>query len=421
MLYFQIHRDKMKSPLLILLTVTLVSGQCLNDSTSEPVTTEKVTGLANGSSEFAVALFKAHFAKQQQSSTGNIFISPLSIWSALTLTYFGSEDQTATELGQALHVDAFDKKNIDKIFTVLMTQHLLHNVSSKVDYTFHMANKLYFDQSVQLQQCLAERLASDIERAEFATAPEEWRQKINQWVETQTNDKIKELLLKQNVGSNTRMVIVNAAYFKATWAMPFSKHTTTKEDFFTKPNQPIKVDMMKNQGSYFWGQSSTLGCSAIVLPYFGQDVSMIVLLPDTTVEDLIPKLTTKDLDDLYQNTERHAVHLSLPKFKIQDEMDLIETIQALDVQQLFSPGEANLSGFTKAEKLYVDFIRHKTFIDVNEDGTEAAAATAIGATRSGIPANPSSFVVNKPFVFVIRNNNVGSYLFMGVIREPKLQ
>lgn len=396
------------------------AGQCLdnNDSQLSSITTDQLQSLTKGSSEFAMKLFKS--IATSNAVTDNMLISPISVWAVLILASMGARGKTASELENSLYIQGFSKSQLANAYFLLRDQLLSTGGQSDSKNTLNVANKIFFDSNIPLLNCIANaNLNADLESVDFMKNLEAARQAINEWVESQTNNMIRDLIQPGDVHTTTTMILVNAVYFKGQWKTIF-KPTSEITDFFVTPNHPVTVDMMKVEGNFRVGANALLGCSAVELPYFSGSVSMIVLLPNLNVEDLIAKLTSETVDALYDSMVLKKLTVFLPKFKVEQTTDLKPYVQRLGMRDMFSARFADFSGFTGDKNSYVDFIRQKAYIDVNEEGTEAAAATALGLIFKMMPLfqKQDTFVCNRPFVFFIRNNVSGVILFGGIIKTP---
>lgn len=407
--------------LVLICPINGVLSQCFtdNDGNGTPcsMSTER---FVNGTVDFAVAFYKT-ISLQKNGSGDNVFISPFSVHSALTITYIGSKDNTKAELEKALHLGSTNQKLVINTYQKYKDG-LLHNATEQANYTFSAANRLYFDQSQQLRQCITASLNDEVEQLNFAQSPDPSRVVINQWVESQTNNLIKDLLPPGLITSYTRLVVVNAAYFKGFWLRQFDQRATTKQDFFLGSGTTIQVDTMyQDRERYLYTRDTTLRCSAIELPYLGNKMSMVILLPDQNdrVEDLVARISSQNLNNLYARLTSTLVNLWLPKFKIEQSMALIPPLESLGIKDLFQERVADLSGFTGSGGLFVSAVQHKTYVAVQETGTEAAAATAVVISLTSIAVgNPVEFKTNRPFVFFIRDKESNSILFIGTMQDP---
>lgn len=398
------------------LTLSLTSsasGQCFTnrDDDGHAVAADALDRLVNGSTEFALDLF-ASVHRNRTSPDANVVLSPISIWSALTITWHGARGRTKQEMEQVLKYGDGNQKRVNRLF---------HNLTNSLQHRGHhilkVVNKLYLNEDLQLRECILDYLESETEELPLASNPEESRDVINQWVENQTDGLIDDLIPERYIDQYTRMVLVNAVYLKGTWETLFDRRMTESKEFFVEPNRAIMVDTMSQMGRFYkTASSSALRCSAIELPLQGDDVRMIVLLPDegATVDDVVSRLGTSALKSVLDALAPKLVDLQLPKFSVEDSLDLEDNLKELGIRDLFSFRNADLSGFA-ADRIFAEFVRHDARIDVTEEGIEAAAAFAMGFSFLSIP---SEFYVNRPFVFLIQHKNLNAILFLGTIRNP---
>jgi serpin B len=271
---------------------------------------------------------------------------------------------------------------------------------------------------------------------DFKAAPDAVRLTINKWVETQTDDKIKDLLPPRSVNSATKLVLTNAIYFKGEWQTKFDKASTKDEDFHLSMTdtgatqtgsahiaaaQTVKAPLMHIEDKFGYFNGGTF--QALDIPYKSGELSMIVLLPNDAagLAALEQSMTAANVQQwLNQLRPGQKVILTLPKFKMTRQFELAGTLEALGMTRAFQPGKADFSGMTANRDLFISAAIHKAFIDVNEEGTEAAAATAlvIESMAMARPAVPIVFRADHPFVFLIRDNLSGSILFMGRVADP---
>jgi serpin B len=241
---------------------------------------------------------------------------------------------------------------------------------------------------------------------------------INKWVEEQTNEKIKDIIKEDELSINTKLVLVNAVYFKGTWKVPFKKDATRDQPFYITPDLSVDVPMMHITETYSLTESEDLDCQILVMPYKGERLSMLFLLSKRAddFEAMEKRFANCNMMELKQE-EPFIVEVSIPQFKIETTHKLNEPIQALGMTDMFDCGLADFSGLSGQAGLSVSSIVQKAFIEVNEEGTEAAAATAVICIRKCFQYNPT-FTCNRPFLFAIRDNITGMILFNGRVVNP---
>ena len=348
----------------------------------------------------------------------NLFYSPASLLIALAMTCFGARGKTAEELANVLHLvpDSSSGSNMKKFLSSL-------NSSSDNNTKLLTANKLFIEKSLEILKSyragMQEFYESEITSVDYKQRTEEVREEINNWVEQKTNDKIKGLIPLGMLSSDTRLVLVNAIYFKGLWLQPFLKEDTSPGTFFVAANQTIQVQMMRQEAHFKFLESKGLGCQILELPYIGSKMSMVIFLPVETdgLGSLEGKITydnfEKSLSTL-DSSRPEKMEVFLPKFKLTQQFSLNDVLSKMGVSEMFIAGKADFSGIT-ADSLYVSQVVHKAFIEVNEEGTEAAAATGIGVNALSLTP---MFNADHPFLFFIRHRDTGAILFMGRLLKP---
>uniref|UniRef100_A0A8C7B7Z2 Serpin domain-containing protein n=1 Tax=Neovison vison TaxID=452646 RepID=A0A8C7B7Z2_NEOVI len=359
----------------------------------------------------------------------NIFCSPLSISSALAMTYLGAKENTAFEMEMvgALHFNEVTENtegrttrdHVEKLGNVHhQFQKLLTELKKPTDANeLNIANKLYGEKNYQFLQT---SFLYYVESVDFKNAPEESRKKINSWVESQTHEKIKDLLPKNSLEFTTVLVLVNAIYFKGQWDNKFDKRNTVEKEFWLNKDTSKPVQMMKQVNVFKFTSLEDIKAKILEIPYKGKDLSMVLLLPDDVdgLQKLEDQLTAEKLREWTssQNMHDNYVDLYLPRFKVEETYDLKDTLRALGMVDVFNPQRANLSGMTGTKDLLVSKVIHKSFVEVTEEGTEAASSTAVVVNVGSPPTHP--FHCDHPFLFFIRHNKTNSILFLGRVSSP---
>ncbi|KAL1469494.1 hypothetical protein MTO96_025004 [Rhipicephalus appendiculatus] len=322
---------------------------------------------------------------QSQNKDGqNIFFSPYSIALALTMTLAGARNNTAEQLATLLHV----KDDRDKLASSVARW--LEELSKFApDVEFHVANRMYGDQRFAVQKSYRSHLENSygatVRSVDFSKNHERVRLEANEWVSEQTASKIRDLLPPGSVGADTSLILLNAIYFKGFWSTPFRAHLTKPHDFHLDSGNVVKVDTMSHAYSYKISSSKDLRARALEMPYRGGRMSLVILLPDEVegLPFLEKNLTSASLGALLASLERNPkVCLTVPKLKIERGLALKEVLRALGVVDLFTPEVADLSGIFESGKPALTDMLHKTFLQVDEEGTEAAAAT--GTLMGGV-------------------------------------
>jgi len=245
---------------------------------------------------------------------------------------------------------------------------------------------------------------------------------INKWVAEKTNNKVPEIVPASAIGSRTRLILVNAIYFKGDWKEKFDAKSTRDADFDVSPTEKVKVKMMHlSDEKFYYGKNDELKCQAVELPYAGGTLNMFIILPDhkaTSLTEVEKKLTFDDLSGIRQKFKmiHQEVNLFLPKFKLDEKLSLAEALSGMGMKDLFMEGLADLSGVDGSKELYVSQVLHRAVVDVNEEGTEAAAATAILTAECYV--EKVIFRADRPFLFFIQDKATKSILFLGRLVKP---
>lgn len=374
-------------------------------------TTEtRVEALVAGNTAFAIDLYH-----QLRAAEGNLFFSPYSISIALAMTYAGARGNTEAQMAQVLHFE-LGQDALHPAFADLEAH--LAQIQAKGDIALHVANSLwpqagYTFLAVFLELC-QRCYGVTITPVDYASDQEAARQLINAWVEEKTNDKIKDLLKPPHVTPLTTLILVNAIYFKGNWAHQFDPEDTDDGPFYLATGDTVSVPLMSQKARF--GYQATKDLQVLELPYVGEDLSMLVLLPQERdgLPALEAALTVENLALWTQDLHATEVQVLLPRYKLSGQFDLGGTLEAMGMVDAFD--EADFSGMTGQRDLFISAVVHKAFVDVNEEGTEAAAATAVVMGRGFSPS--PVFRADHPFLFLIRENSTGSVLFLGRVVDP---
>jgi serpin B len=360
---------------------------------------------------FSVDLYR----KLSSENAGNLFFSPYSISTALAMTYGGARGDTAEEMNRVLH---FGGQNATHpAFAALRTS--LNGIQEKGDIQLSIANALWPQQDYAFlpayMDLIRKDYGSEIRPVNYAQDTEGARKQINRWVEQQTNQKIKDLIGQGVLNSLTRLVLVNAIYFKGNWASQFDAKDTRTAQFRLPDGNTADVQMMSRKARYGLAEEDNL--QVLELPYEGGDLSMLVLLPSEA--DGLPALEQAISTDMLSSLgfRTQEVQVSLPVFKLESSFGMSETLKQMGMPKAFST-ESDLSGMDGTRDLYISAVIHKAFIEVNEEGTEAAAATGVVVGLRSLPRPPKEFNADHPFLFLIRENSTGTILFMGRMMDP---
>lgn len=379
----------------------------LNDS---GWTQDGVHTTAEANNKFAFDLYKKYSSEFKDE---NVFFSPYSISSAFAMVYEGARGKTADEIEKVFHFS----NNASELRTSFAHIYNLINAGS-TNYILRTANALWAQKDFPFSQgylnVIERYYGGKATNVDFVNNREAARQMINNWVEEQTNGKIKDLISKGVLNSATRLVLTNAIYFKGNWSHQFDKDATHKEDFVT-PSGNVSVDMMyiKDDFNYYEDNETQV----LELPYEGENLSMIVFLPKNNLSTFESNLSVEKIKDLTSKLHSMEVEVYIPKFKFETKYFMSNDLKEMGMPTAFSTG-ADFTGMHEKGDLLIQSVIHQAYIDVNEEGTEAAAATSISLGITAVK-EPIIFKADRPFMFVILDKNTDEILFMGRVTEPK--
>ena len=380
-----------------------------NSPNLRPLTAAEVKTVGS-SNDFAFRSFSALRAKEAAS---NLFISPLSISSAITMTYNGADGTTKQAIKETLGFAPQTDTEINESFKML--SELLTNIDKTV--TFSTANSIWFNQQYKLQAPFVQKnenyFGATVKGLDFGSANA--KDAINNWVKSKTNDKIKSIV--DNINADDVMYLVNAIYFKGTWTYQFDKQLTRKADFRKEDGSSVSTDFMTlKNGQYAYYADATK--QVVDLPYGNKQFSMTLVLPigSKTVADITPELNSANLSTWLTNAHSSSLELRLPKFKMEYEKELKEVLTQLGMG-IASSNQANFSQMVQGsnQQFAISEVKHKSYLDVNEEGTEAAAATSVGIITTSLP---QPIIADRPFVFLIREKSSNAILFIGQLMAP---
>ena len=391
----------------------------LQRNTSPDVQSDDFDSLTDENNAFAIDLYQSLSARD-----GNLVYSPYSISLALAMTYAGARGETEAQMAQTLHFLPQDK--LHAALNALDLELAKRGAEGSKDATplqLNIANAVWAEQTFPFLQTyldvLAQNYGAGIQLAEFINHYEAVRQEINGWVSKETNDKIQDLLPEGVLKPSTRMVLVNAIYFKADWRTPFDPNNTHDAPFHLLDGSDVQVKMMSESLSgvpYAQGD----GYQAISLPYQGDTAEMVIIVPDEgRFEEFESTLDAQKLNEVLGSMQPGSgLQLELPKFSFTTDFGLKEQLTALGMSDAFDPDRADFSGMTGKRDLYIDNVLHKAFVAVDEEGTEAAAATAVIMDLASAMLPDVSLTVDRPFIFMIRDLPSGQILFAGRVLNP---
>ena len=399
----------------VLFIFALIEG-CKKDETSSftPLddtnwSPQGIQEVVSSNNQFALELY-SELSKTEQ---GNVFFSPYSLFSTLAILYEGAYDETAQQIKELLYLPEADilRPNYAHLFNLI-------NKPNKA-YELNTTNALWLDENFPVKEEYIDIVTSyygaDVFNLNISGDPEGARQTINSYIEEKTNGRIKDTLPPNSLNHNTVFVVTNTIYFKGKWLIEFDKSDTTEEDFFVTPDQVIKVNMMHIYDEQFnYGESEE--AQILELPYKGEALSMLIILPFESLSDIEP-LTYEKLNELIASMGEATLSVHIPKFKFTTRYELKKTFISLGMQAPFDLASANFSNISPVgSNLYITEIYHKAFIRVDEEGTEAAASSAaVGGCTKAVTIE---FRADHPFIFIIQHKETGTILFMGKVTNP---
>jgi serpin B len=371
--------------------------------------------------------FAADFYKAVRSRDGNLFFSPYSLSTALGMTYAGARENTAIQMADVMHFN-LPQERLHQAFNALDLELSSRNSQSgKADepqaFQLSVANSLWAQYDypflAEFMDLLALNYGAGLRLVDFAKAPEPARREINDWVYRETQKKIEDLIPEGAIDNLTRLVLANAIYFKADWKQPFAKEQTQRAPFTLLDGSQVQALMMAHSKPQSLNYAAGDGFQAVELPYVGDQVSMLVLVPDQgRFVDFEARLDEVQLKDILDSMESRMVDLRLPKFKFESTYDLRDTFSALGMADAFDAELADFSGMDGTKLLYIGNVFHKAFVAVDEKGTEAAAATAVVMQLESAIMQAIVLTIDRPFIFLIQDKPSGAILFMGRVLDP---
>jgi serpin B len=422
----------MKKVFLYLLMVPLILGlaACAQPAAGEVIQSDKpretspdvddtdLTMLVNGNSDFAFDLYQA-----LNKEDDNIFYSPYSMSLALAMTYAGARGETEQQMANALHF--------------ILPQDRLHPAFNSLDlelsqrgegaqgkdgegFRLNIINAIWGQKDYEFLttflDTLAENYGAGLRLLDFISAPDESRLTINNWVSDQTEGRIEDLIPQGLINELTRLVLTNAIYFNAAWQYPFSEDMTEDGPFYLLDEGEVTIPMMRQTESFGYAEGEEY--QAVELPYDGGELSMVILLPQSDqFEAFEGSLDTQRVDSIVKALELKQVALTMPQFEFESSFSLREILAMMGMPVAFSEG-ANFSGMTGNRDLFIADVVHKAFVSVDEAGTEAAAATAVVMELTAVPETPVKVTIDHPFIFLIRDVETDTILFVGRVVNP---
>ncbi len=380
-------------------------------------TAESVRSLVDSINDFSFDFYN-EIIKDEES---NVFYSPYSIFTALSMAYEGAKGDTAAEMKDILNIlqnDSVTESSFGRLYNLLN-----HNIEG---YKINTANAFWANDDYKFLDDYTNLLknyyiaeANELDFSKNVQAAEI----INSWIEEQTNDKIKDMIKPDMLSDLTKMVLANAIYFKGLWEKQFDSEDTYEEDFETNNFETVKIDMMEytDENNKF-NYTETNYLKILEMNYQGNETSMIIILPKENNISLAEKQLSKENLTHWKNNfvTREIDTLKIPKFKLETEYTLNDILSDMGIDDAFTPGVADFSGMDGTKNLFISKVLHKAFVEVNEEGTEAAAATAIIMELTAIPGEEdlTTFIADHPFIFLIQQKETGAILFMGRVDDP---
>jgi len=390
---------------------------CLPSGFARAAQPSQTQALVDGNTAFACDLYA-----QPRNSPGKLFFSPYSVSTALAMTYAGARGNTETQMAQVLHFGK-NQARLHSAFGALRRQ--LNQASKQNGIELSLANALWAQQGHRFLPAFLNlgqgEYQASLKLADFQTGAEAARHEINGWVAKRTKDKIQDILPPGSLDQSTRLVLANAIYFKGAWTTPFPKAGTSPQPFHLDASRQADVPLMHHFDTVKYMENDTF--QAVELPYIGAELSLVALLPreidgcGQLEGQLSPALLSRCLGQM----KSQKVELFLPRFKMESDFRLKDTLRDMGMSDAFGSA-ADFSGMDGTRNLYISAVFHKAWVDVNEEGTEAAAATVVTMELKGVlrrpPAPPPVFRADHPFIFCIRDTRSGSLLFLGRLVDP---
>jgi len=385
--------------------------------------------IVDGNNKFALELFA-----KLQSTKGNLFFSPYSISTALAMAHAGARNETESQMAGVLHFPVSANRRTDSSSKSLPDKQQfassfgniikdLNNRGQKGGYTLTVANALWGQKDYGFLENFLKLIETSydgrLNEVDFVRAAETARNTINAWVEKKTNDKIKDLISKGVLDSMTRLVLTNAIYFKGNWARQFKENRTKDSPFTLANGRNIDVGMMNQKAEFGYTETDTF--QALEMPYVDEELSMVILLPKQfdALDEFEKTLTPDNLKQWLAKIHKREVVVFVPKFKMTSQFSLASVLKSMGMKDAFS-SKADFSGINGKKDLFISAVIHKAYVEVNEEGTEAAAATGVVMKLTSVgPVSIPVFRADHPFLFLIRDNQTGGILFIGRVANPK--
>jgi serine protease inhibitor len=387
--------------------------------TAPPVDQSDVAAQVDGNSALAFNLYQV-----LKEADGNLFYSPYSISEALAMTYGGARGETEQQMQAALQFK-LPQDRLHPAFNSLDIELSKRGQGARgaddQGFRLHVVNAIWGQQGFKFTQqyldLLAQNYGAGLRIVDYIKDAEKSRQTINQWVSDQTENRIKDLLPQGSIDSLTRLVLTNAIYFNAAWQSQFQKNATADGQFTLLNGSKVSVPMMRQMHTF--GYTEGTDYQAVELPYDGNELSMVILLPKADrFKAFEAALKAQQVKDILQNLKSSEVDLTMPRFKVESQFSLKKALASLGMPIAFSASEADFSGMDGQKDLYISDVVHKAYVNVDENGTEAAAATGVVVGTTSMPAKTYQVTLDHPFIFFIRDIQTGAILFLGRVSSP---
>jgi serpin B len=376
------------------------------------------TALAGENNDFALALYERLLGRE-----GNLFFSPASVSVGLGMTSGGARGETAAEMEKVLRFP-LKPQRLHPAFAGLLWD--WHSRGRPTAYRLYLANSLWAQQAYDFVPdffaLTRDNYGASLEKVDFSARPNAAREAINAWTARKTNDRIKELIAPNFIRPETTLILVNAVYFKGGWHRPFKPVATKAGPFHVQEGRSVEVPFMHQTEPFRFFSDAAV--QVLELPYVGEDLSMVVVLPEKVdgLAEVEKTLTPEKLSKWLDRSRRREVVVALPKFKRTCDFDLSPTLTAMGMPLAFDREKADFSGMCPRNGLYLGAVVHQATVEVTEEGTEAAAATDARNEKKSDrpdPADRVEFKADHPFLFLIRHRSSGSILFLGRVTNPQ--
>ncbi|XP_017293074.1 antithrombin-III [Kryptolebias marmoratus] len=384
----------------------------------------RVWELSNANSHFALSLYKQ--LTRGRTPEQNIFISPISISTAFAMTKLGACNQTLEQIMKVFQFDTISEKTSDQVHFFFAK--LNCRLYRKKDQTTELisANRLFGEKSLvfnETYQNISETVyGAKLLPLNFKMNPEEARVTINDWISNRTNNRIRDTLPSGALDSNTVLVLVNTIFFKGQWKNKFPKEYVSPSDFYVSTDRTCQVPMMYQETQFRYKHFPDDKVQLLEMPYTGDDITMVIILPSrgNPLSEVEENLDLKKLNGWLDQMKDTTVSASVPRFRVQDNLSLKEKLQEMGLTDLFNANKASLPGILEdgSDSLFISEAFHKTFLEVNEEGSEAAAVTAVVAVGRSFNLQREVFLANRPFLVLIREATVNTLLFVGRVADP---